>query len=74
MDELIPVTREALDKTPLRLLSEWVVYRLCREQKLPHVKVGRRRYLTADGIAEFVRRGGEGRAVGDPDAVVSLVP
>jgi hypothetical protein len=59
MDELIPVTREALDKTPLRQLSEWVVYRLCRDGKLPHVRVGRRRYLTADGIAAFLARGGE---------------
>lgn len=59
MDDLIPVTRAALDKTPLRSLSEWVVYRLCREGKLPHVKIGRRRYLTAAGIAEFLARGGE---------------
>lgn len=59
MDDLIPVTREALDKTPLRQLSPWVIYRLCRDGKLPHVKIGRRRYLTADGIAEFLSRGGE---------------
>lgn len=58
MDDLIPV--EDKDKTPLRVLSEWVIYRLCREGKLPHVKIGRRRYLTADGIAEFMARGGEG--------------
>ncbi len=64
MDELIPVTREALDKTPLRLLSEWVVYRLCRDGELPHVKVGRRRFLTANGIAEFMRRGGESHVGG----------
>lgn len=54
---LIPV--EAKDTTPLRILSEWVIYRLCREGKLPHVKIGRRRYLTAAGIAEFMARGGE---------------
>ncbi len=59
MDDLIPVTQAALDKTPLRSLSLWVIYRLCRDGKLPHVKVGRRRYLTAEGIAEFMRRGGE---------------
>lgn len=59
MHELIPVTREALDKTPLRQLSEWVIYRLCRDGKLPHVKIGRRRYLTAAGIATFLERGGE---------------
>jgi hypothetical protein len=26
---------------------------------LPHVEIGRRRYLTADGIAEFMVHGGE---------------
>jgi hypothetical protein len=62
MDDLIPVTRAALDKTPLRSLSEWVIYRLCREGKLQHVKVGRRRYLTADGIAAFMAHGGEQKA------------
>ncbi|MDQ3366642.1 MAG: helix-turn-helix domain-containing protein [Myxococcota bacterium] len=59
MDDLIPVTRDALDKTPLRQLSEWVVYRLCRDGKLPHVKIGRRRYLTPAGIAAFLAAGGE---------------
>lgn len=57
MDELIPV--ENKDSTPLTLLSEWVIYRLMREGKLPHVKVGRRRYLTADGIRAFLAGGGE---------------
>ncbi|MFN0251710.1 MAG: helix-turn-helix domain-containing protein [Kofleriaceae bacterium] len=57
MDDLIPV--ENKDSTPLRELSEWVIYRLMREGKLPHVKVGRRRYLTAAGIAAFFARGGE---------------
>jgi hypothetical protein len=57
MDDLIPVERK--DETPLRSLSTWVIYRLCREGKLPHVKIGRRRYLTADGIAAFMARGGE---------------
>lgn len=56
-DDLIPVERK--DETPLRNLSEWVVYRLMRQGKLPHVKVGRRRYLTADGIASFLAGGGE---------------
>jgi hypothetical protein len=60
MDELIPVTREALDKTALRNLSEWVIYRLCRDGSMPHVKIGRRRYLTPGGIAMFLARGGEG--------------
>lgn len=57
MDDLIPV--EDKDKTPLRNLTPWVIYRLCRQGKLPHVKIGRRRYLTAAGIAEFLARGGE---------------
>jgi hypothetical protein len=57
MDDLIPVERK--DQTPLRSLSVWVIYRLCRDGKLPHVKIGRRRYLTPAGIAEFMARGGE---------------
>lgn len=63
MDELIPV--ESKDATPLRNLSTWVIYRLMRETgpdgrpKLPHVKVGRRRFLTADGIRTFLASGGE---------------
>jgi hypothetical protein len=57
MDDLIPVERK--DETPLRSLSQWVIYRLCRDGKLPHVKVGRRVYLTAAGIAAFLERGGE---------------
>jgi hypothetical protein len=57
MEDLIPVERK--DETPLRSLSIWVLYRLMREHKLPHVKVGRRRYLTADGIAKFLAAGGE---------------
>lgn len=56
-DELIPVERK--DETPLKPLSEWVIYRLMREGKLSHAKVGRRRYLTAQGIADFLARGGE---------------
>lgn len=60
MDDLIPVERK--DETPLRGLSVWVLYRLMRDGKLPHVKVGRRRYLTADGIARFIANGGEGQA------------
>ena len=61
MDDLIPVTREALDKTPLRKVSPWVVYRLCRDGEIPHVKIGRRRYLTAEGIAAFLAKGGEAK-------------
>lgn len=57
MDDLIPVERK--DETPLRGLSVWVIYRLMREEKLAHVKVGRRRYMTADGIAAFLAAGGE---------------
>lgn len=57
MDNLIPVERKS--ETALRDLSAWVIYRLCREGKLPHVKIGRRRYLTVDGIAEFLAKGGE---------------
>jgi hypothetical protein len=57
MDDLIPVERK--DETPLRNLSQWVIYRLCRQGKLPHVKIGRRRYLTVEGIAAFMARGGE---------------
>jgi len=57
MDELISV--ENKDSTPLRNLSAWVIYRLMRQGKLPHVKVGRRRFLTADGIAAFLAKGGE---------------
>lgn len=57
MDDLIPVDRK--DETPLRGLSPWVIYRLCREGKLRHVKIGRRRYLTVAGIAEFMASGGE---------------
>lgn len=60
MPELIPVERK--DETALRELSHWVIYRLMRAGKLPHVKVGRRRYLTADGIAQFIAAGGEGAA------------
>lgn len=54
---LIPVERK--NETPLRNLSQWVIYRLCRDGKLPHVKIGRRRYLTADGITAFMAAGGE---------------
>jgi hypothetical protein len=57
MDELIPIERK--DETPLRNLSPWVIYRLCRDGKLPNIKIGRRRYLTADGIAKFLAGGGE---------------
>lgn len=57
MSELIPIERK--NETPLRELSQWVIYRLMREGKLPHVKVGRRRYMTAEGIAAFLSRGGE---------------
>lgn len=57
MSELIPVERK--DETPLRALSEWVIYRLMRDGKLPHVKVGRRRYMTIDGCAAFLASGGE---------------
>ena len=57
MDDLIPVERK--DDTPLRNLTVWVIYRLCRQGKLRHVKIGRRRYLTAAGIAEFMASGGE---------------
>gem|GEM_PF-5959220 len=32
------------------------LFELCRQGKLPHVKIGRRRYLTADGIAAFMAR------------------
>jgi hypothetical protein len=63
-DELIPV--EAKDQTALRHLSAWVIYRLCRTGALPHVRIGRRRYLTRAGIAEFLARGGEGREGGRP--------
>ena len=59
MHDLIPVTQSALDKTPLRKVSIWVIYRLCRDGRLPHVKIGRRRYLTAEGIAAFLAAGGE---------------
>lgn len=59
MDDLIPVERKS--ETPLRGLSEWVIYRLMRQGKLPHVKVGRRRYMTADGIRDFLSAGGEGK-------------
>jgi hypothetical protein len=58
MPELIPVERK--NETPLKELSEWVIYRLMRAGTLPHVKVGRRRYLTPDGIAQFIAVGGEG--------------
>jgi hypothetical protein len=57
MDNLIPVERK--NETALKELSQWVLYRLMREGKLPHVKVGRRRYMTADGIARFLANGGE---------------
>lgn len=57
MDDLISVERK--DETPLRGLSQWVIYRLMRDGKLPHVKVGRRRYMTSDGIRAFLERGGE---------------
>lgn len=57
MDNLIPV--EDKDQTALRNLSPWVIYRLMRKGCLPHVKVGRRRYLTAEGIAQFLASGGE---------------
>jgi hypothetical protein len=60
MDDLIPVERK--NETPLRSLSIWVLYRLMRDGKLPHVKIGRRRYLTAAGIEAFIASGGEGRA------------
>lgn len=56
--ELISVDRK--DETPLRLLSAWVIYRLMRDGKLPHVKVGRSRYMTLEGIAAFLATGGEG--------------
>ncbi|MCX5744079.1 MAG: helix-turn-helix domain-containing protein [Proteobacteria bacterium] len=57
MKDLIPV--EDKDQTPLRALTVWVIYRLMRQGKLHHVKVGRRRYLTESGIAEFLAAGGE---------------
>ena len=57
VDPLIQV--EDKDSTPLRHLSPWVIYRLMRQGKLEHVKVGRRRYLTAAGIAKFIAAGGE---------------
>ncbi len=50
---------EDKDTTPLASLTPWVIYRLCREGKLEHVKIGRRRYLTLEGIARFLAAGGE---------------
>lgn len=61
MDSLIPV--ESKDSTPLKVFSPWVIYRLMREGKLDHVKVGRRRYLTPSGIAKFIAAGGEAQTV-----------
>lgn len=58
---LIPVTRESLDATAIAPLSEWTVYRLVRSGALRHVRVGRRVYLTPEGIAEFLAAGGEVR-------------
>lgn len=72
MDDLIPVERK--DETALRELSPWVIYRLCREGKLPHVKIGRRRYLTADGIREFLAAGGESKAQPSNAERVAIAP
>jgi len=57
-DDIFSVERKS--ETPLKDLSDWVIYRLMRQGKLPHVKIGRRRYMTAGGIAAFLANGGEG--------------
>ncbi len=63
MPDLIPVERK--DETPLRELSPWVIYRLMRQGKLEHVTVGRRKFMTVDGIEKFIRGGGEPKAGGE---------
>lgn len=59
---LIPV--EKIDETPLKgAMSAWTAYRLIRSGALPCVRVGRRVFLTEEGIAKFIEAGGAGEAV-----------
>ena len=48
-----------IDATPFgRVTTKWQRWRLVREGKLPSVHVGRRVYITADAIREFIAKGG----------------
>lgn len=59
--KLIPVER--LGETALAgAMSSWTAYRLIKQGLLPCVRVGRRVFLTEEGIEDFIRRGGAGQA------------
>jgi excisionase family DNA binding protein len=60
--KLIPVDR-AHETALGDNVSQWTVYKLIRENAISHVRVGRRVFLTEEGIEEFIRRGGTRAAV-----------
>jgi hypothetical protein len=61
MSQLIPVGDWR--STALAPLSCATVYDLCRRGVLPCVRVGRRVFLTQDGIARFIAAGGAGEPI-----------
>jgi hypothetical protein len=71
-NKLIPV--EQLDQTALAgAMSVWTAYRLIRSGALPCVRVGRRVFLTEEGIARFIQGGGAGKAVTMPPRKKAVV-
>jgi len=61
MGKLIPVER--IGETALGgAMCSWTAYRLIREGRLAAVRIGRKVFLTEQGIDEFIARGGAGPA------------
>jgi len=60
MSKLIPV--EKLEETALAgAMSTWTAYKLIRAGLLPAVRIGRRVFLTEEGIQRFIEGGGAGQ-------------